>query len=102
MQKDNKNNSITKDDDLWKSITKNDKKYIKANRHVDEKLNLEKKIKITRNHRHTIVTENEANKNIIKNENTSSSNNRKIQELDPKKVPSGISTSQADRHEKEK
>ena len=29
MQKNNKNNSISKDDELWKNITKNDKKYVK-------------------------------------------------------------------------
>ena len=102
MQKDNKNNSIIKDDDLWKSITKNDKKYIKANRHVDEKLNSEKKINITRNQRNSIITNNEANKNNIKTENTSFKNNREIQELDPKKVPSGISASQADKLKKGK
>lgn len=43
MQKNYKNNNVIKDDDLWKSVTKNDIKYIKANRHVDEKLNSEKK-----------------------------------------------------------
>ena len=102
MQKDNKNNSIIKDDDLWKSITKNDKKYIKANRHVDEKLNSEKKINITRNQRNSIITNNEANKNNIKTVNTSFKNNREIQELDPKKVPSGISASQADKLKKGK
>ena len=66
MQKNYKNNNVIKDDDLWKSVTKNDIKYIKANRHVDEKLNSEKKINITRNQRNLLVTNKEANKNNIK------------------------------------
>ena len=102
MQKDKKINSIIEDDDLWKSITKNDKKYIKANRHVDEKLNSEKKINITRNQGNPLVTNNEANKNNRKNESVPVKNNRKIQELDPKKVPSGISASQAEKLKKGK
>ena len=102
MQKDKKTNSIIEDDDLWKSITKNDKKYIKANRHVDEKLNSEKKINITRNQGNPLVTNNEANKNNRKNESVPVKNNRKIQELDPKKVPSGISASQAEKLKKGK
>ena len=102
MQKDNKNKSIIKDDDLWKSVTKNDKKYVKANRHVDEKLNSEKKINITRNQRNLLVTNKEANKNNIKIESTFFKNNTNIQELDPKKIPSGISASQADKLKKGK
>ena len=102
MQKDNKNKSIIKDDDLWKSVTKNDKKYIKANRHVDEKLNSEKKINITRNQRNLLETNKEANKNNIKIEITSFKNNTNIQELDPKIIPSGISASQADKLKKGK
>ena len=102
MQKDNKNKSIIKDDDLWKSVTKNDKKYVKANRYVDEKLNSEKKINITRNKRNLLVTNKEANKNNIKIESTSFKNNTNVQELDPKKIPSGISASQADKLKKGK
>ena len=102
MQKDNKNKSIIKDDDLWKSVTKNDKKYVKANRHVDEKLNSEKKINITRNQRNLLVTNKEANKNNIKIESASFKNNTNVQELDPKKIPSGISASQADKLKKGK
>ena len=102
MQKSYKNNNVIKDDDLWKSVTKNDIKYIKANRHVDEKLNSEKKINITRNQRNLLVTNKEANKNNIKIETTSFKNNTNIQELDPKIIPSGISASQADKLKKGK
>ena len=102
MHKNNKNNSIIKDDDLWDSVTKNDKKYVKANRHVDEKLNSEKKINITRNQRNLLVTNKEANKNNIKIDSTSFKNNTNVQELDPKKIPSGISASQADKLKKGK
>ena len=102
MQKNNKNNSLIKDDDLWKSVTKNDKKYIKANRHVDEKLNSEKKINITRNQRNLLVINKEVYKNNIKIESKSFKNNTNIQELDPKIIPSGISASQADKLKKGK
>ena len=102
MQKDNKNNSIIEDDDLWESITKNDKKYIKANRHVYEKLNSEKKINIIVNQKNPLVTNNQVNKNNIKTGSMPVNKNRKIQELDPKKVPSGISASQAEKLKKGK
>jgi DNA-nicking Smr family endonuclease len=102
MQKDNKNNSIIEDDDLWESITKNDKKYIKANRHVYEKLNSEKKINIIINQKKPLATNNQVNKNNIKTGSTPVIKNRKIQELDPKKVPSGISASQAEKLKKGK
>ena len=102
MQKDNKNNSIIEDDDLWESITKNDKKYIKANRHVYEKLNSEKKINIIVNQKNPLVTNNQVKKNNIKTGSMPVNKNRKIQELDPKKVPSGISASQAEKLKKGK
>ena len=102
MQKDNKNNCIIEDDDLWESITKNDKKYIKANRHVYEKLNSEKKINIIVNQKNPLVINNQVNKNNIKTGSKPVIKNRKIQELDPKKVPSGISASQAEKLKKGK
>jgi len=102
MQNDNKNNSIIEDDDLWESITKNDKKYIKANRHVYKKLNSEKKINIIINQKNPLVTNTQVNKNNIKTVSTPVNKNRKIEELDPKKVPSGISASQAEKLKKGK
>ena len=45
MQKDNKNSTIiSKDDELWENITKNDKKYIKPNKFVTKNLNTMEKI----------------------------------------------------------
>ena len=75
MQNDNKNNSIIEDDDLWESITKNDKKYKKNNRNVYKKLNSEKKINIIINQKNPLVTNTQVNKNNIKT-GTSVLNNR--------------------------
>ena len=80
MQNDNKNNSIIEDDDLWESITKNDKKYIKANRHVYKKLNSEKKINIIINQKNPLVTNTQVNKNNIKTGSTPVNKNRKIED----------------------
>jgi len=102
MQKNNKNNSISKDDELWKNITKNDKKYVKANRFVDKNLkSLKGPLKNKSNSKPEMLN-NEIIKNNIKEHITVIKNNINIQELDPKKIPSGISASQADKLKKGK
>ena len=102
MQKNNKNNSISKDDELWKNITKNDKKYVKANRFVDKNLKSLKSTLKNKNNSKPEALNNETIKNNIKEYITAVKNNINIQELDPKKIPSGISASQADKLKKGK
>ena len=102
MQKDKKNNSIINDDELWNNITKNDKKYIKANRFVTKNLNFEKKKLNIKNNRKPETPNNESIKNDIKSDTQVAKNNINIQELDPKIIPSGISASQADKLKKGK
>ena len=102
MQKNNKNNSISKDDELWKNITKNDKKYVKANRFVDKNLKSFKSTVKNKSNSKPEMLNNEIIKNNIKEHITVIKNNINIQELDPKKIPSGISASQADKLKKGK
>jgi len=102
MQKNNKNNSISKDDELWKNITKNDKKYVKANRFVDKNLKSLKNIIKNKSNSKPEALNNETIKNNIKEHIMAVKNNINIQELDPKKIPSGISASQADKLKKGK
>ena len=102
MQKNNKNNSISKDDELWKNITKNDKKYVKANRFVDKNLKSLKSTLKNKNNSKPEALNNETIKNNIKEHITAVKNNINTQELDPKKIPSGISASQADKLKKGK
>mgnify|MGYP006212065429 FL=1 len=102
MQKDNKNNTISKDDELWNNITKNDKKYIKSNRFVIKGSNsIEKKFK-TKTKIKSEMSNNETPKKNIKNDIMALKKNTSIQELDPRKTPSGISASQADKLKKGK
>ena len=102
MQKDNKNNTISKDDELWNNITKNDKKYVKSNRFVIKGSNsIEKKLK-TKTKIKPEMSNNETAKENIKNEIVALKKNTSIQELDPRKTPSGISASQADKLKKGK
>ena len=49
MQQDNKNSTISKDDELWDNVTKNDKKYVKSNRFVTKNLNFIEKTLKTKN-----------------------------------------------------
>ena len=102
MQKDNKNNTISKDDELWNNITKNDKKYVKSNRFVTKKLNSMEKILKTKKNSKPVMPNNESIKENIKNDIISIKKNTNIQELDPRKTPSGISASQADKLKKGK
>tara|TARA_B110000881_G_scaffold176224_1_gene161108 strand:+ start:346 stop:936 length:591 start_codon:yes stop_codon:yes gene_type:complete len=102
MQKDNKNNTISKDDELWNNITKNDKKYVKSNRFVIKGSNsIEKKFK-TKTKIKPEMSNNETAKENIKNDIMALKKNTNIQELDPRKTPSGISASQADKLKKGK
>ena len=102
MQKDNKNNTISKDDELWNNITKNDKKYVKSNRFVIKGSNsIEKKFK-TKTKIKSEMSNNETPKKNIKNDIMALKKNISIQELDPRKTPSGISASQADKLKKGK
>ena len=102
MQKDNKKSTISKDDELWDNITKNDKKYVKSNRFVTKNLNsMEKTLKIKNNSKLEIPN-NESIKENIKNDIIAIKKNTNIQELDPRKIPSGISASQADKFKKGK
>ena len=102
MQKDNKNNTISKDDELWNNITKNDKKYVKSNRFVIKGSNsIEKKFK-TKTKIKSEISNNETAKENIKNDIMALKKNTSIQELDPRKTPSGISASQADKLKKGK
>ena len=102
MQKDNKNNTISKDDELWNNITKNDKKYVKSNRFVIKGSNfIEKKFK-TKTKIKSEMPNNETAKENIKNDTMALKKNTNIQELDPRKIPSGISASQADKFKKGK
>ncbi len=102
MQKDNKNNTISKDDELWNNITKNDKKYVKSNRFVIKGSNsIEKKFK-TKTKIKSEMPNNETAKENIKNDIMALKKNTSIQELDPRKTPSGISASQADKLKKGK
>ena len=102
MQKDNKNNTISKDDELWNNITKNDKKYVKSNRFVIKGSNsIEKKFK-TKTKIKPAMSNNETAKENIKNDIMALKKNTSIQELDPRKTPSGISASQADKLKKGK
>ena len=95
MQKDNKNNTISKDDELWNNITKNDKKYVKSNRFVIKGSNsIEKTFKTKTKPE---MSNNETTKENIKNNIMALKKNTSIQELDPRKTPSGISASQADK-----
>jgi len=103
MQKDNKNSTIiSKDDELWENITKNDKKYIKSNKFVTKNLNAMEKILKTKNNSKPEMPNNESIKDNIKNDIIAIKKNTNIQELDPRKIPSGISASQADKLKKEK
>ena len=102
MHKDKKNNIISNDDELWNNITKNDKKYIKANRFVTKNVNFVKKKLNTKNNMKHEITNNESIKNDSKNDITIDRKNKNIQELDPKIIPSGISASQADKLRKGK
>jgi len=102
MQKDNKNNTISKDDELWNNITKNDKKYVKSNRFVIKgSSSIEKKFK-TKTKIKPEISNNETAKENIKNDTMALKKNTNIQELDPRKIPSGISASQADKFKKGK
>ena len=102
MQKDNKNNTISKDDELWNNITKNDKKYVKSNRFVIKGSNsIEKNFK-TKTKIKSEISNNETAKENIKNDIMALKKNTSIQELDPRKTPSGISASQADKLKKGK
>jgi DNA-nicking Smr family endonuclease len=103
MQKDNKNSTIiSKDDELWENITKNDKKYIKSNRFVTKNINSMEKILKTKNNSKPEMPNNESIKENIKNDIIAIKKNKNIQELDPRKIPSGISASQADKFKKGK
>jgi DNA-nicking Smr family endonuclease len=102
MQKDNKNSTISKDDELWDNVTKNDKKYVKSNRFVTKNLNSIEKTLKTKNHNKPTMPNNEFIKENIKNDIIAIKKNINIQELDPRKIPSGISASQADKFKKGK
>ena len=102
MQKDNKNSTISKDDELWDNITKNDKKYVKSNRFVTQNLNTMKNILKTKNNSKLETPNKEFFKENIKNDTIAIKKNTDIQELDPRKTPSGISASQADKFKKGK
>ena len=102
MQKDNKNSTISKDDELWDNVTKNDKKYVKPNRFVTKNLNSIEKTLKTKNHNKPTMPNNEFIKENIKNDIIAIKKNINIQELDPRKIPSGISASQADKFKKGK
>ena len=102
MQKDNKKSTISKDDELWDNITKNDKKYVKSNRFVTKNLNSIEKTLKTKNHNKPTMPNNEFIKENIKNDIIAIKKNINIQELDPRKIPSGISASQADKFKKGK
>jgi len=102
MQKDNKNSTISKDDELWDNVTKNDKKYVKPNRFVTKNLNSFEKTLKTKKHSKPTMPNNEFIKENIKNDIIAIKKNINIQELDPRKIPSGISASQADKFKKGK
>jgi len=102
MQKDNKNNTISKDDELWNNITKNDKKYLKSNRFVIKNPNSIEKTFKTKNNSKPEIFNKENIKENTKNDIIVIKNNTNIQELDPRKTPSGISASQADKFKKGK
>ena len=65
MQKDNKNSTISKDDELWDNITKNDKKYVKSNRFVKRFKFYEKTLK-TKNNSKPEMPNNESLKKSLK------------------------------------
>ena len=95
---ENKKEITKKDSKLWEAVTKTDKKYSKANRMVFskyKKVNKEEVIKDNFLKEKNIV---ESAKKIIKEKD-----NLNIQEnLDPLKIPSGISSSQAQNLQKGK
>ena len=102
MQKDNENSTISKDDELWDNVTKNDKKYVKSNRFVTKNLNSFEETLKTKKHSKPTMPNNEFIKENIKNDIIAIKKNINIQELDPRKIPSGISASQADKFKKGK
>ncbi|MDB9761642.1 Smr/MutS family protein [Alphaproteobacteria bacterium] len=102
MQKDNKNSTISKDDELWDNVTKNDKKYVKSNRFITKNLNAIEKTLKTKNNNKPTMPNNEFIKENIKNDIITIKKSINIQELDPRKIPSGISASQADKLKKGK
>ena len=90
-----KNIIKNEDNKLWKNITKKDKKYPKSNRVVfNKKLTIENNAKAEKAKEDVLIEE----KNIKKIEKKiilEKNNYNYIENLDPLKIPSGISSNQA-------
>jgi len=95
---ENKNKQLSNEDsDLWKLITKKDKKYSASNKFVQKKKSTEKKnININKNKFDLAERVFKENKPVRK-EKVERKIVQKEQELDPNKIPSGISLSQAEK-----
>jgi len=95
---ENKNKQLTNEEDaLWKLITKKDKKYSSSNKFVQKNKSSEKKnITINKNKSGLtaiILKENKPSRKVMVERKVLN----KEQELDPNKIPSGISLRQAER-----